>query len=266
MKITTFALSVLLGCSTALSAHAALEARPLTTDRRIQTIMYSPDNVFKFTGHYGFQSSIEFAPDETIQTVSMGDSMSWLLEPSGNRIFLKPLEQNATTNMTVLTNKHNYLFELHAREAKGIDDPEMVFTMRFIYPTEGGEYIDTNSSANDGVPNLDDADVRKKLNFNYTLRGSSDIAPIRVFDDGEFTYFQFRDKNADVPAIFKVDSQNKDALVNYRTRGDYIVVERVAGRFTMRHGADVVCLYNESWNPAAISPEQANPELKAAKP
>ena len=243
-------------------AHAIREGRSLATDRRIQTIMYSVDEVYKFTGHYGYQSTIEFGPDEEIQTISMGDSISWLLEPNGNRIFLKPLEQNATTNMTVLTSKRSYLFELHAREASGIDDPKLVFQLRFMYPSETNDYI-SSVSPTEGIPDLEDPEARSKLNFNYTLRGKEVISPLRIFDDGEFTYFEFRNKNADVPAFFLVDSDGKEALINYRVRGDYIVVERVWGVFTLRHGNDVVCIYNESWNPGKGLNQQRAPRGNA---
>ena len=229
------------------AAHAMREGRSLATDKRIQTIMFSPDEIFGFTGHYGYQSTIEFGPDEEIQTISMGDSVSWLIEPSGNRMFLKPIEQNAITNMTVLTNKRSYMFELHSREASGIDDPRLVFLLRFMYPAENNDYISTIAPG-DGLPDLEDPQERSKLNFNYTLRGKEVISPIRIFDDGEFTYFEFRNKNADVPAFFLVDSDGRESLINYRTRGDYIVIERVWGVFTLRHGNDIACVYNESWN------------------
>jgi type IV secretion system protein VirB9 len=230
-------------------AFALREGRPLATDRRIHTIMFSQDEVYRFTGHYGYQSTIEFAPDESIQTISMGDSVSWLLEPSGNRIFLKPIEKDAVTNMTVLTDKRSYMFELHAREASGMEDDKMVFLLRFIYPSAQNDYTASSViNTDDGMPDLEDPQVRSKLNFNYTLRGREHISPIRIFDDGEFTYFEFRNKNADVPAFFLVDSDGREALINYRVRGDYIVVERVWGRFTLRHGNDVACVYNESWN------------------
>jgi hypothetical protein len=32
-------------------------------------------------------------------------------------------------------------------------------------------------------------------------------------------------------------------------RDDYVVVERVAGRFTLRHGSYVVCVFNEGRSP-----------------
>ncbi len=258
------AVALLLTPALAGPAFALRDSRPLATDQRIHTMMYSADEVYKFTGHYGFQSTIEFAADEEIQTISMGDSVAWLLEPSGNRIFLKPLEQNATTNMTVLTNKRSYLFELHAREASGISDPQLVFVLRFMYPSDSNDYISGLGSIDNTVPDLDDPEERGKLNFNYTLRGKETIAPLRVFDDGEFTFFEFRNKNADVPAFFLVDSTGKEALINYRTRGDYIVVERVWGVYTLRHGSDLVCVYNESWNGGAGRNVAAGDKVSAA--
>ena len=224
-------------------AYAAREARPIQIDHRVRTIMYQPDAVYKYVGHYRYQTSIEFAPDEVIGTISMGDSTGWMMNPSGNRLFLKPLEQDATTNMTLITNKRVYLFELHARETDDINDKDMVFIMRFVYPDEDNltisRYLDT-------VPTPDLTKDLDKYNFNYTISGTDEIAPIRIFDDGEFTYFEFKDKNAEVPAFFWVDSNGEESLINYRTRGDYIVVERVASKYTLRHGRDIVCVFNEA--------------------
>ena len=44
----------------------AQESVPLTTDSRIRTIVYNPNEVYQLKFHYGFQSFIEFAPDEDI--------------------------------------------------------------------------------------------------------------------------------------------------------------------------------------------------------
>ena len=226
-------------------AFASREPRAIPTDHRVRTILYQPDAVYKYTGHYGYQSSIEFALDETIQTISMGDSTAWMMNPSGNLLFLKPLEQDATTNMTLITNKRTYLFELHGRETDDINDPEMVFIMRFVYPdSEGGESF---SQYMDSVPVPDLVKDRDLYNLNYTISGSEEIAPVRIFDDGEFTFFQFRDKNADVPAFFMVDDKGNESIINYRTRGDYIVVERVSKRMTLRHGTNIVCVFNENY-------------------
>jgi type IV secretion system protein VirB9 len=224
-----------------VSAQAVIVPSPIATDARIKTIMYSPNEIYKFTGYYRYQSNIQFAADEEIGTISLGDSVAWQLNPMGNRLFIKPIDQDATTNMTLITNKHTYFFELHAEEAKSISDKNLTFELRFQYPGEDSLAISTI----DHAPDLEQDDL-SKYNFKYTMTGSNDIAPIRIFDDGEFTYFEFHNKNAEVPAFFQVDSQGNEGILNYRTRGDYIVVERVMPRYTLRHGNSVLCVFNEA--------------------
>jgi type IV secretion system protein VirB9 len=233
-----------------LPALALQTPRALATDSRIRTVRYSPNEVYQFIGHYGFQSAIEFEADEKIQTVSIGDSVSWMINPANNRLFLKPIDQNALTNMTVITDKRSYLFELHAEETKDIRDKEMVFVMRFTYPQSDQDAMDFTQY--EPLPDIEREP--EKFNFSYKIRGSSLIEPIRIFDDGQFTYFEFRDMNAEVPAFFRVDGAANEELINFRKRGNYIVVERVASRFTLRRGPDILCVYNEKM-PLEIVPE-----------
>lgn len=246
------------------AAYALIEPRSVQVDHRVRLMTFQPDQVYKYTGHYRYASQIEFGRDEEIKTITMGDSTAWMLNPSGNRIFLKPIEQDATTNMTVITTKHTYMFELHARETDDIDDKEMTFILRFAYPDgssgaiEGaGGAAQTVSHLLDSVPSPDDDPGR--YNTKYTISGTEDIAPIRIFDDGEFTYFQFRGKNTDLPAFYTVDSQGNEAIINYRTRGTYIVVERVARKYTLRHGNEIVCVFNEGKVLGALPASDSSP-------
>ncbi len=242
LRKSSVAVSVLIALLAYAQPVLALQSpRPIATDSRIRTVRYSPNEVYQFIGHYGYQSAIEFETDEKIQTVSIGDSVAWLVNPSGNRLFLKPIEQNALTNMTVISDKRSYLFELHAEETKDIRDKDMVFSYRFIYPQSDASALDYSQM--ESIPDFEKEP--EKYNFSYSIRGSSVIEPIRIFDDGEFTYFEFRDKNAEIPAFFRVDSAGNEELINFRKRGNYIVVERVTSRFTLRRGADIICVYND---------------------
>jgi len=244
-----FALLVaLLVVGYAPEAMATRDPTPIKTDHRVRIIVYQPDQVFRYVGHYRFQSAIEFEKDEEIRTISMGDSTAWMMNPSGNRLFLKPLEQDATTNMTLITNKRTYLFELHARETDDIDDEELTFIMRFVYTDSADGEAAGVTSYLDSVPLPDLDENPEKYNFKYTIAGTEEISPVRIFDDGVFTYFQFRDKNAEVPAFYWVDEQGNESLINYRTRGDFIVVERVSRKFTLRHGNYVNCVFNEGYS------------------
>jgi type IV secretion system protein VirB9 len=226
-------------------ASAIKEPKPMAVDKRLGVLVYSPYDVHRFTGYYGYQSSIIFAEDETIETISMGDSIPWQMVPNGNRLFLKPIDQEATTNMTLITNKRVYYFELYAREAKDINEEGLMFAVKFLYSDED----EAGALASEGFgqattgPDLSD---RSLYNFEYTISGPDIISPVKIFDDGKFTYFEFKDKAAFLPAIFYVNSNGTEGIVNYRIVGDYVVVESIRERFTLRHDANVVCVFNES--------------------
>ncbi len=223
-------------------ANAIKEAKPLAIDRRLGVMVYSPYDVHKFIGYYGYQSSIIFAEDETIETISMGDSVPWQMVPNGNRLFLKPIDQDATTNMTLITNKRVYYFELHAQEAKDINEDGLMFAVKFLYPDEQDTAHLANSSHASAGPDLTDKSL---YNFDYTISGPEIISPIKIFDDGKFTYFEFKDSENLLPAIFYVSNQGTEGLINYRIAGKYLVVESIRDRFTLRHDREIVCVFNE---------------------
>lgn len=236
--------------------------RFLGSEKKFRAFVYNPNDVYRYLGHYTYQGFIEFEADEQIATITMGDSSAWLFEHLGNRLFLKPVSDNANTNMTVITNKRVYHFDLIAKEAKGIDDKDLIFVAKFVYPDEK----DKNILEFPKIPPSDEPDMRNLsvYNFNYEFTGEPSVAPSKVFDNGQFTYFQFTNKNAEVPAIFSVDSAGFESLVNFRPAGDYIVVERVASQFTLRNGSEIVCIYNNNMlrSGKIISPPAA-PVLKS---
>lgn len=230
-----------------LACHCALateDARPVGGDSRIKIISYKPNTVFKFVGHYEYQSIIEFSPDETIDTITMGTPTPWQIIPSGNRIFIKPVDDDATTNMTVITNKRMYFFEMHAEEVKNITDSNLSFVVKFVYP-EQYQANAVQQTASSYGPDLTKPEL---YNFDYTISGDAKtIEPLQVFDDGRFTYIKFRDVNAEIPAVFRVNSDNTEAIINFRFQAGYVIVEQVAERFTLRSGTDVICLFNKKW-------------------
>ena len=166
------------------------------------------------------------------------------MHPAGNRIFLKPINNDAMTNMTVITNKRMYFFEMHAEEASGISDEDLAFMTKFVYPESLESHV-KNYDADD-APDLSQPNL---YNFRYTISGPpSEIEPIMIFDDGEFTYFKFREVNGELPAFFLVDFQGNESIINYRVANDYLIVERVSGKFTLRSGHKVLCVFNESYD------------------
>ncbi|NDB82721.1 MAG: hypothetical protein EB127_08275 [Alphaproteobacteria bacterium] len=114
------------------------EDLPLTRDTRIKTYIYNKSEVFMLALHFGYQSHIEFAEGEVPQTISVGDTFAWKMTPINNRLFIRPLEKNIKTNMTVITNKRTYQFDLVAKELEEGEEEDLVYQIKFFYPKKVG--------------------------------------------------------------------------------------------------------------------------------
>lgn len=239
---------LLLLCITVVPALAERIPQAGTADARVKLVAYHDNDVYKLKSHYGFTTVIEFSPKEKIETVSVGDSEAWqLVKPSRqNILFVKPLEQNANTNMTVLTSKRIYTFQLSAEKTDTAESDDLTFRLRFTYPDDGGAGLFEFSNAEEPKDSVDPAVAVKNMNFNYSYSGAKSLQPERVFDDGKFTYFQFKSLSV-TPAIFKVDEKGNESLVNFTVQGENLVVERTARQFTLRDGDIATCIFNESY-------------------
>lgn len=255
MKAIVF--SLLAGQLLVSAALAEQALRPASSDSRILLATYRDSEVYKIVASYGFQTTIEFSDKETVETISIGDSIAWQVVPAGHRVFLKPQEPNAVTNMTVVTSLRPYYFELGAK--KNSNPASVTFLLRFTYADASPTVLGVRSTSR---PATQPAKKPSDYNFNYTLTGSREIAPLRVFDDGEFTYMQFK-ALTDLPAIFLVGKDKQESVVNYRIEGPYVVIERIANQFSLRHGSDVACVHNRS-APTA-SPDSATSDLSSVR-
>lgn len=259
--------TLLLGLLITPPALAEKRPQPGPTDQRIRTVVYNPRDVVKVVGHYGFQTLIQFADYEEIENISIGDSLSWQVVPNarGNLLFVKPVEQNAQTNLTVVTGTPHsilpsevgqrvYVFSLDARGQDEHANRGFTWTIKFHYPEDEEQVLLLQQARDDITANAlvgttgNDAGVDpSQWNFNYSFAGDKTQVPVKIFDNGTFTYFEF-DALTDAPAIFLVDQQQNESLVNGVRQGRYVVVHRTARQFTLRNGAVVTCIFNENFS------------------
>ena len=224
----------------------AIESRVLGSDARFRVISYKPNAVYKMVIPYDTSTYIEFESGEIVSSYSFNNQkqIAWDIATVQNRMYIRPVESDADTQITIMTNKRVYFFELFAKEPETKDifkDKDFVFYTKFNYPSsEDAEGI--KKYATTALPNLDKPE---NYSFNYTITGEETIFPTKIFDDGRFTYFEFKEKGGVMPAIFTVDSTNHESLANYRIVGPYVAIESVNARFTLRYGNDIVCVYNE---------------------
>ena len=109
IRKVSFAAFALLGCTSAVAA----------SDTRIRTLsLRSRSRSSAFSASAGIQSTIEFAADERIENVAVGDSSAWQITPNrrASLLFVKPLTAHSRTNMTVVTDRRTYMFDLVAGE------------------------------------------------------------------------------------------------------------------------------------------------------
>lgn len=253
-------------------ANTSFAQTPITTDSRIRTLVYNPNEVYELKFFYNYQSFIEFSEDEEIEMISIGEAFAWRLTPAGKRLFVRPLEIAAHTNMTIITNKRTYHFDIRSDEFSGKADEDLIYTVRFFYPQIGQPLpIPPQLS----VPNvaakpliskpiiktpIPGANVTEKLpgiiernpegvelNFEYSLAGKSDnIVPLKVYDDGNETFFQFANDNLVIPSISAVDVSGNEQTLTYIIRDNYVVLPVTARQFTLRLADSLLCIYNNN--------------------
>lgn len=194
---------------------------PAGGDPRVQSVEYRADQVVSLDVAPGYQLMLEFAPDERIESVAVGDSAAWQVTPNrgGDRVFVKPL-QSLPSNLTVVTSARLYTFELNPLFGPS---PEMAYVVRFTYPAVAAETADAGPAT---------------LAGRYRLSGARALRPSRISDDGNHTYIEWPRDRA-LPAVYALDERGQEELVNGMMRDDLYVIDAVVPRLVFRIDSDV---------------------------
>lgn len=212
----------------------------LVSDYRIKEVIYRENDVIPIHGAAFTTTQIKFSDKEEILDIEGGDTSAWMVTYHSelpNMVFVKPALLHSNTNMTVITNKHAYYFQLISdRKLEGAKEKN-TYALQFKYP----EVLVNRAPLNSAASKIKEPKV---LNTAYRFSGSTQLVPRHVFDDGKFTYFELSTNGA-VPAIFAVDDgSGKESTVNTRREGKYIVVQRIAPQFTLRQGSLSTSVFN----------------------
>ncbi len=252
-------------CMPFAAPAAAQEVQALretrANDPRLVTMTFDESEVFTINGKVLVQTTIKFAPDEAIQNVAVGDSAAWQIQPNQAQtiLFVKPLETSARTNMTVVTSKRTYLFDLVASPRNA-----PLYVLQFRYPEleaaaaeaaiaaaqaaeveqqERANAIEL-AAASDPYAVSDPA----ALNFSWEGEGDSNLLPSRAYDDGEAVFLTWAAGTA-IPAILVTNEDGDVGPVNFTVRGETVVLDGVPAQIILRSGRESATLTNT--NPAA---------------
>ena len=204
--------------------------------------------------------------------MAVGDSQTWQITPNkrADLLFVKPLEASARTNMTVVTNRHTYFFDLVA-SAKA----RPLYMLRFTYKDEPAETAPAIAGA--ALAGLEPSERAiaegdamampadpAALNFAWKRTGAPRLLPARVYDDGLSTYLLWPENTA-VPAILVQNEKGEEGPVNYAVRGQTIVVAEVPRLIILRSGKASATLENNRSDAApAAAAAPAAPAVPAA--
>lgn len=218
-------------------------------DRRILRVNYQDNNVVPFRGKTFTTTQVVLGKEEYIIDVEGGDTAGWMVTRHPqlpNSVFIKPTLLGSDSNITIVSNKHSYYFHVTSNKSLNETPEQQTYAIKFIYPEEvQAEAKARAQKAQRAQKEVINPQKNPELyNWNYRFSGSTQLAPVHVFDDGTFTYFELA-KNQAVPAIFAVeDRQGKESTVNIRRQGNYLVVQRIAPQFTLRNGGIVTSVFN----------------------
>lgn len=221
-----------------ISFSVFAEVTPQRTryDKRIQIVKYNKDDVTKINVKEGISTLIQLEKNETLTTnnagMGLGDPLAWNVSVRANNIFIRPIAKQPDTNVTLVTNKRTYVFNL--KTVATADNASWL--VKFSYPE------DKNYSSEDNRPKPCSTSF---INWNYYKKGDKDISPIAVWDDGRFTCMRFSASN-DMPIVYRVLNDGKEAITNTHLERDVMVIHEISNNFMLRLGNQVMAIKTNS--------------------
>lgn len=239
-------------------------------DNRVRTLSYDADEIVSIVGYAGIQSTIQFGLDERIENVGVGDSSAWQVTPNrrGSLLFVKPLNPVSRTNMTVVTDKRTYMFDLTTGKKSG----PPLYVLKFSYPDLPPV---TEAPAEESVVAMESASgpiiastSPERLDFDWKVKGSGGLRPARIFDDGVSLYLSWPSK-IQLPAILTAAEKGREAPLDYRVAGEYIVITPVPQNIILRYGKNSATAWTTGRPGALVLPTTSlkpDPILQAPEP
>ncbi|GAA3102242.1 P-type conjugative transfer protein VirB9 [Rhizobium viscosum] len=261
-----FLVSLMLATGFSSVAPALDTPRSASQDSRVRFVDYQPYNITKIVGTLRSSVQIEFAADEEIAHVALGNSVAWEVAPAGNILFLKPRENQPVTNVSVVTTRRDgstrsYQMELTVRDGSVEAGQNTYFYVKYRYPADEAARRKQDAVARAQAAQAGQADRVLGLheaygprNWRYSVQGSQALEPQAVYDNGKVTTFAFVG-NQEMPVIYMENSDGTESLVPKSVDGNLVLVHAISRKFILRRGDDVLCVFNEAYDRVGINPE-----------
>lgn len=228
--------------STLSRAYAEVVPPPGVPDARVREVTYEAREVYRLQGEVGMALDLEFEAGERFLGLASGDRNALEFSSQGAHLFLKPKAAPLITNLTILTDRRVYrvLYVVPAPHASGTEAPG-IYALQFVYPKP----VIAPKSLASADPAQTEPHTNRPRARAYEFCGAAALKPVRVFDDGVRTTILFG-AHQPWPAVFAVEADGSESLVNFTATADGLLVHRTADRFVLRRGRQVGCIRSAS--------------------
>lgn len=175
--------------------------------------------------------------------VAAGDTVRWIIGDTESgagatkqvHILVKPTRAELITNLVINTDRRTYHIELRSTEKT------YMASVSWQYPQDQLIALRRqNQQAEAAQPVATGVDL-SRVNFRYEVSGDrAPWRPLRAFDDGRQVFIEFPRGigQGEMPPLFVVGPEGATSeLVNYRVRGNYMIVDRLFAAAELRFGA-----------------------------
>ncbi len=229
-------------------ANAAARIQPVRNGfiNSMQVYPFVDGALYQVYSSPGQITDISLQPGEQLVgsgPVAAGDTVRWIIgdTESGTgatkvvHILVKPTRAELMSNLVINTDRRTYHMELRSTPAT------YMASVSWQYPQDQLVALRRqNAEAQAAQPVATGVDL-SKVNFRYEVSGDrAPWRPLRAFDDGRQVFIEFPRGigQGEMPPLFVVGPEGDTSeLVNYRVRGNYMIVDRLFAAAELRFGA-----------------------------
>lgn len=209
----------------------------------IQVYPFTEGALYQLYGAPERVTDITLQSGEKLTSVSAGDTVRWIvgdtISGSGDgqqvHVLVKPFASGLKTNLVITTDRRSYHLQMESTAKTSMA------ALSWTYPQDQLTVMRRqNSDAESAQPIASNLSL-DNLHFHYEVSGDSPAwRPLRAFDDGQKVYIELPHaiSQGEAPPLFLVGADGGNELVNYRTRGNYYIVDRLFAAAELRLGSD----------------------------
>ncbi|WP_245442289.1 P-type conjugative transfer protein TrbG [Mesorhizobium hawassense] len=229
-------------------ANAAARVQPVRNGfiNSMQVYPFVDGALYQVYASPGQITDIALQPGEQLVgsgPVAAGDTVRWIIGDTESgmggtkqvHILVKPTRAGLLTNLVINTDRRTYHMELRSTPST------YMASVSWQYPQDQLIALRRQNQQAEAAQPVSAGIDLSRVNFRYEVTGDrAPWRPLRAFDDGKQVFIEFPRGigQGEMPPLFVVGPEGDTSeLVNYRVRGNYMIVDRLFAAAELRFGA-----------------------------